>query len=117
MYFSVFLVFVCHAFFVPSQPDQCISVDLFLSFFVLFLCHFYLLRVENFLLLGQCLHPHLDVVEHVNGADARLVLPHALLVDLQNHLFYLDETCYIMIYNLQHHLLQVVEHLILPSSP
>ena len=38
------------------------------------------------MLLSQGLHPDFDVVKHVDRADARLVLTHALLVDLQHHL-------------------------------
>ena len=38
------------------------------------------------MLLSQGLHSDFDVVEHVDRADARLVLTHALLVDLQHYL-------------------------------
>ena len=34
----------------------------------------YLVLVENLLLLGEGLHPELDVSQHVDGADAGLVL-------------------------------------------
>ena len=38
------------------------------------------------MLLSQGLHPDFDVVKHVDRADARLVLTHALLIDLQHYL-------------------------------
>ena len=52
------------------------------------------------MLLFYChLHPELDVPQHVDSRDPRLVLPNALLIDLQNGL------------------LQVVQHLVLPTPP
>ena len=38
------------------------------------------------MLLSQGLHPDFDVVKHVDRADARLVLTHTLLIDLQHYL-------------------------------
>ena len=38
----------------------------------------YLLLIEDLLFLGECLHPELDVPQHVDGADASLVLANNL---------------------------------------